>query len=390
MSTPVAESPEAKRRPVRLPQRKMRRFVEGVIESGLLLCGLLSIGITIAIAFVMIEGSVEFFGKKEVWIERRKGDVKEYILQSRGNKEIVLEEVEGEQIVIEERTPGQVDKAKRDHDRERTLRWMSGAETWSRISYFFTGTVWDNVNDRFGVVPLLIGTFWIAVISGCVAIPIGVVSAIYLSEYASPRVRSFAKPALELLAGVPSIVYGFFAVTVVTPLLASPFTLFGIDFQPIIPGLNTTNQISGGLVVGIMIIPLVASLSEDALRAVPRSLRDGAVALGATKFETSTKVVVPAALSGIVASFILALSRAIGETMAVSLACGENNTFTLDPRQGITTLTSFIVRRAKGEIEHGTTEYNCLFAVGLLLFLITLGMNVLAQRIRKRYRQVYQ
>ncbi len=337
MSTPLTDAKrEELRAQLRKPLSSSQRFKEWCIEKTLLACGLLCIGVTLSILLVLLAGSVEFFGKKEVHST-----------------------VDGRQ--------------------KRTLEWMTPAESFERISYFFTGTEWNDVNSKFGVIPLLIGTLWIAVIAGAVAIPIGLVTAIYLSEYASPRVRSIAKPTLELLAGIPSIVFGFFAITVITPLLMT-----------FIPGLNIFNQISGGLVVGIMIIPTVASLSEDALRSVPRSLRDGSIALGANHFETSTKVVFPAALSGVIASFILAFSRAIGETMAVSLACGEKNEFTLDPRQGITTLTSFIVRRSKGEMEHDSIEYKCLFAVGLLLFLITLSMNMAAQKILKRYRQVYQ
>src|SRR5262249_13494714 len=196
----------------------------------------------------------------------------------------------------------------------------------------------------------------------------------------APRVRGIAKPTLELLAGIPTVVYGFFALTTVTPFLALFIPRLG----------DPTNQLSGGIVVGIMIIPMVASLSEDALRAVPRPLRDASIALGANKFETSVKVVLPAALSGVTASFLLAISRAIGETMAVSLACGEMAKFTLDPREGIATMTSFIVRIAKGDVPHGSTDFNSLFAVGALLFFITLGMNLLAQRVLRRYRQGFQ
>jgi phosphate transport system permease protein len=225
----------------------------------------------------------------------------------------------------------------------------------------------------------------VAVIAAAIALPVGLLTAVYLSEYASPRVRNYAKPTLELLAGIPTVVYGFFAVTVVTPFLAG-----------FIPGLgNPYNQLSGGIVVSIMIIPMVASLSEDALRAVPRSLRDGAYALGANKFEVSAKVVIPAALSGITASFLLAISRAVGETMAVSLACGDTSLplrfpESLDPRVGAATMTSFIVRIAKGDIEHGSTDFNSLFAVAGMLFFITLAMNIVAQRVLRRYRQVYQ
>jgi len=248
--------------------------------------------------------------------------------------------------------------------------------------YFFTGPEWSAgfANAKYGILTLFVGTMMVAVIAACVALPLGLVTAVYLSEYASPRFRAFVKPTLELLAGVPTVVYGFFAVTVITPFLAT-----------FVPGLNTPyNQLSGGIVVGIMILPMVASLSEDALRAVPRSLREGAYALGATEYEVSTKVVVPAALSGILASFILAISRAVGETMAVTLACGAKRQFSLDPRDGVATMTSFIAQIAQGDVVVGSTDYNSLFAVAAVLFFLTLAMNVLAQWVLRRYRMVYQ
>jgi phosphate transport system permease protein len=311
------------------------RWGEKIIEFALFCCGLLSILVTVAIAAVVLYGSFEFFffeNGRPLWTN-----------------------AEGEWDL----TP-----------------------VGERVGYFFTGTQWSPgfTNPRYGIWPLLLGTLMIALIAALIAVPIGLSTAIYLSEYARPELRNYAKPILELLAGIPSVVFGFLAVTMITPVLAE-----------IIPGLGQPfNQISGGIVVGIMIIPMVASLSEDALRAVPRSLRDGAYALGANKMETSLKVVVPAALSGITASFLLAISRAIGETMAVSLACGEMAQFTFDPREGLLTMTSFIVHTAKGDVQHGTTQFNSLFAVAGLLFFITLGMNVLAQRVLKRFRQVYQ
>ena len=227
---------------------------------------------------------------------------------------------------------------------------------------------------------MLTGTIMVAVIAAVLALPMGLISAIYLSEYASKPIRLLLKPTLELLAGIPTVVYGYFAVFAITPML-----------QMFIPGLDpVTNQLSGGIVVAIMILPMVASLSEDAMRMVPGSLREASYALGATKFETSTKVVVPAALSGILASFLLAISRAIGETMAVTLACGGQPKLTLDPREGLATMTGFIARIAQGDVQHGTTLFNSLFAVAAVLFVVTLAMNMLAQWILTKYRQVYQ
>lgn len=243
---------------------------------------------------------------------------------------------------------------------------------------FLTSTEWAPGNDKFGILPLLSGTMIITLGAGLIALPLGLLSGLYLSEYASPRVRNILKPALELLAGIPTVVYGYFALTVITPFLKTVF-----------PQTGTFNAASGCIVVGIMILPLVSSLCEDALSAVPRSLREGAYGLGSTKLEVSTKIVVPAALSGIVASFILALSRAIGETMAVTLAAGATPSMSWNPLESIQTMTAYIVQIAKGDAPGGSTQYYTLFAVGLTLFAITMVMNMLALRLVKRFRQVY-
>jgi phosphate transport system permease protein len=249
------------------------------------------------------------------------------------------------------------------------------------LGEFLTGTRWAPLysDKAFGILPLLNGTLLIAAGSMLVALPIGLTSAIYLSEYASPRVRSWVKPVLEILAGIPTVVYGYFALTFVTPILRVFFPETGIF-----------NAASGAIVVGIMIIPMVASLSEDALNAVPQSLREAAYGLGSTRFEVSTRVVVPAALSGIVASFILAISRAVGETMAVTLAAGATPRMTLNFLESVQTMTAYIVQVSLGDTPHGTIEYRTIFAVGLVLFLITLGMNLLSQQITRRFREVYE
>ena len=245
---------------------------------------------------------------------------------------------------------------------------------------FLTGTVWTPLftPQHFGVLPLLVGSLLVALVAGLIAMPLGLGSAIYLSEFAPSRVREWLKPILEILAGVPSVVYGYFALTFVTPLL-----------QPVVPDLEIFNALSAGIVVGIMVLPLIASLSEDAMSAVPRGLRQGAYALGATKFEVSTRVVTPAALSGIVASFILAISRAIGETMAVVLAAGMTPNLTLDVRESIQTLTAYIVQVSLGDTQFGSIEYQSIFAVGLLLFAVTLGMNIFGRWFLNRYREEY-
>ena len=301
----------------KLPPAPSFRISEWLIEWALFASAFLSIGITVAIAWIVFSGTYQFFSDPTV-----------------------------------------------------------------SIKYFFTGTEWTAgfEDAKYSILPLLTGTIMVAVIAAVLALPMGLISAIYLSEYASKPIRLLLKPTLELLAGIPTVVYGYFAVFAITPML-----------QMFIPGLDpVTNQLSGGIVVAIMILPMVASLSEDAMRMVPGSLREASYALGATKFETSTKVVVPAALSGILASFLLAISRAIGETMAVTLACGGQPKLTLDPREGLATMTGFIARIAQGDVQHGTTLFNSLFAVAAVLFVVTLAMNMLAQWILTKYRQVYQ
>ena len=248
------------------------------------------------------------------------------------------------------------------------------------IREFFTGTRWSLVEDRFGILPLLTGSVLIAAGAALVALPLGLMAAIYLSEYAAQRVRKILKPVLEILAGVPTVVYGYFALTFVTPHL----------IKPLFPDADTYNALSAAIVMGIMIIPLVSSLSEDAMSAVPRALREGAYALGATRFEVATRTVVPAALSGIIASFILAVSRAIGETMIVTIAAGAAPNLTLNPLRSVQTMTAYIAQVSQGEAPHGSLEYKTIFAVGLALFAITLLMNIVSNRVLRRYREVYE
>lgn len=245
---------------------------------------------------------------------------------------------------------------------------------------FLTGTRWAPilVPQSFGVLPLVAGTLLVSVLAGLVAIPIGLATAIFLAEYAPDKIRRIIKPTLEVLAGIPTVVYGYFALTFVTPQL-----------QKLIPDLLIFNALSAGIVMGIMIIPMVSSLSEDAMVAVPRSLREAAYGLGATRLEVTLRVVVPAALSGIVAAFILGLSRAIGETMLVTIAAGATPNLTANPLESIQTMTAYIVQLSLGEAPHGSIEYNTIFAVGLLLFCITLGMNVIGHWVVRRWREQY-
>jgi len=246
---------------------------------------------------------------------------------------------------------------------------------------FLLDTQWTPLfaQKRFGIMPLVVGTFLTSAVALALAMPVGLLSAVYLSEYAPPRMRAVLKPALEVLAGIPTVVYGYFALLTVTPLL-----------KQIVPDLEAFNALSAGLTMGVMIIPLISSLSEDVLYAVPASLREAAYALGATRLEVATRVVIPAALSGIVASFILAVSRAIGETMIVAIAAGQRPILTLDPRRAIETMTAYIVQVSLGDVPHGTLEFRTIFAVGLVLFLLTLALNLIAMRIIERYREIYR
>jgi phosphate transport system permease protein len=246
---------------------------------------------------------------------------------------------------------------------------------------FLTDTVWTPLfdNPRYGILPLLAGTLLSTLVALAVAVPLGLTVAIYLSEFAHPRLREWVKPALEMLSGVPTVVYGFFALLFVTPLLQ----------KTMLPNLPGFNILSAGIVIGIMILPYIASLSEDAMRAVPQALRDGSLALGATKFETAVRVVLPGAFSGIAAAFVLALSRAVGETMIVAIAAGQQPNLTLDPREPAATITAFIVQVALGDLPHGSIGYQSIFAAGLVLFLMTLAFNMLAFWLRRRYREAY-
>lgn len=246
---------------------------------------------------------------------------------------------------------------------------------------FLTGTNWAPLFEPayFGVVPLIVGTLIVMFWACIVALPFGLGAAIYLSEYARPRTRNILKPALEVLAGIPTVVFGFFALTFVTPLLRD----LGIAVE-------VFNPLSAGLVMGVMLIPTVASLSEDAMTAVPRALRDGAYALGATRLQVATRTVVPAAVSGIVASFVLAISRAIGETMIVLIAAGQQPNLTFDPRLAIETMTAFIGATGNGDVPRGSVEYNTIFAVGITLFVMTFIVNAISIRLVRRFREEYE
>jgi phosphate transport system permease protein len=250
-----------------------------------------------------------------------------------------------------------------------------------RLLDFFTTTTWQPQILKFGLWPLLSATLMTSVIALLVAVPLGLSAAIYMSEYATPRARRTLKPILEVLAGVPTVVYGYFALTFMTPLLRLLFGANTVDIY---------NTASAGLVMGIMILPLISSMSEDALSAVPRSLREAAYGLGATRLETAVQVVVPAAVSGLIAAFILGMARAVGETMIVAIAAGAGPRLTANPFEGAETMTGYIARISGGDVSYDSLDYNSIFAIGLVLFIITFALNFISRRVAGRFREVYE
>jgi phosphate transport system permease protein len=259
--------------------------------------------------------------------------------------------------------------------------WLFFGDSNINIIDFLTGTEWKPKIGEFGVLPLVTSTLITSLIAMTISLPLGLASAIYLSEYASVKTRSILKPILEILAGVPTVVYGYFALTFMTPLLRS---IFGSQTVSIY------NMASAGIVMGIMILPIISSMSEDALSAVPQSLREAAYGLGATRFETAIQVVLPAALSGIAAAFIIGISRAVGETMIVAVAAGSGPNFTFNPFEAAETMTGYIARISGGDLSYNTPDYNSIFAIGLLLFLITLVLNIISRAISRKFREAYE
>jgi phosphate transport system permease protein len=338
-----------------------QRLRETIIRGLLAGCALLSIVTTIAIIVVLVSETANFFRAADAWNADWNRQVKADV----------------------ERDPAAPNQTK---SLPTAVEFLT-TEHWEPQSPGYTydekGKVVTRIPKRFGIRPLVIGTLMVAGIACLIGIPIGLASAVYLSEYASARVRTTVKPTLEILAGVPTVVYGYFALMFITPALLRPMAAwFGIEVE-------TFNAAAGGIAVGIMVIPTVSSLSEEVLRSVPRGLREAAYALGATKFDVSTKVVVPAALSGILASFLLAFARAVGETMAVTMAAGQQATGSLNPFRTTETMTAYIVNVTSGETAAGTVEYYSLYAVGAALFVITLATNMAADWILRRFREVY-
>lgn len=301
----------------RLRSRQAVRVRERFILAALVACAIFSVLITAAIIFVLFGETVHFFGMKDVTVKE-----------------------------------------------------------------FFISGQWTPLHDgekHFGIWPLVSGTLLVTAVAMAVALPLGLVTAIYLSEYAPRKLRSVLKPTLEVLAGIPTVVYGFFALTVITP---------GLRFFD--DGFSAYNALSAGIAVGILCLPTVSSLAEDALQAVPRSLRDGAYGLGATKFDVSVKVVAPAALSGIISAFLLAIARAVGETMIVALAAGNTPKLTVDVRQDVQTMTGFMVQMVGGDVTNFGIEYSSMYAVGTMLFVMTFTLTLIGNKVRKRFREAYE
>jgi len=372
--------------------RKKSRPVETMIQSFLFLCGALSILTTLGIIYSLGSEAMLFFTRVQ-WEEINKTLAAEIdadqtlIVLSQSGKSLYEDDIIrlqdeyirvlaiGEDGLTVERGVQNTIPAAHPADIDVFL------EVKVTLREFFLQKDWNPQIGKFGIWALVNATLMTSLFATLVAIPLGLGTAIYLSEYASTKVRNTLKPILEILAGIPTVVFGYFALTFMTPVLR---LVFGRDIVEIY------NTASAGIVIGILVLPLVASMSEDALSAVPRSLREAAYSLGATKLETALKVVVPAAFSGIMAAFIVAISRAIGETMIVAIAAGAGPAFTFNPFKSAETMTGHIVRISGGDISYDSLDYNSLFAIGLMLFFITLTLNIISQVIVKRFREVYE
>lgn len=374
--------------------RKRPRISEYLIKIVLFICGALSIFTTVGIVYELGKESLNFFSSR-MWENTNKqlensldisdvelslssggADLAEDNIIRIGNSDeiLLITEINGETIIVER---GVNNTEIEPHRRGQEIFVGQNVS----LLEFFTSTKWNPQIGHFGILPLLNATLMTSFIAMLVALPIGLSIALYLSEYASPIARNFLKPILEVLAGIPTVVYGYFALTLMTPLMRS---ILGNEVVSIY------NTASAGIVIGILVIPLVSSMSEDALSAVPSSLREAAYGLGATKLETALKVVLPAAISGVAAAFIVAISRAIGETMIVAIAAGAGPNFTFNPFNSAETMTGHIVRISGGDLSYDSIDYNSIFAIGLFLFFITLILNIISQTIVRRFREEYE
>ena len=371
---------------------RKRNLGEVVIQGFLFVSAAISILTTIGIVIVLGRETLNFF-TSQMWEETNKKIVYQIDAEQSsiriGESGSAVEEGDivrlQKEAMLVKNISGRTMLVERGVQNTEPAEHPASTEIYRGVNVsifeFFSGTEWIPQLGKFGIWPLLTSTLVVSFIAMIVALPIGLSIAIYLSEYASERARGILKPILEVLAGIPTVVYGYFALTFVTPSLLQ--AIFGNSVQ-------IYNMASGGIVVGILIIPLVSSMSEDAIHAVPRSLREAAYGLGATRFETATRIVVPAAISGIAAAFIVAISRAVGETMIVALAVGAGPNFTFNPFKSAETMTGHIVRISGGDISYDSIDYNSLFAIAALLFVITLILNIISQRVVRRFREVYE
>lgn len=393
---PLAERMAAEQGRSEVGLNKRPRLAERLISTFLFLCGALSILTTVGFTIVLGSEALRFFATVE-WLNTNKhitaaisaedtrlpvvatgsavsvGDLLRFGTGESNEQIRIIEIVDAETIIVERGVNGTTAVP---HAANQPL--FNGVDV--TLTKFLTDTKWAPQIGRFGIMELVIPTFVITLIAMVVSIPLGLGAAIYIGEYASPRVRGILKPILEILAGIPTVVYGYFALTFVTPLLQS---FFGLQVK-------VYNMASAGIVVGILIIPTISSIAEDALSAVPRSLREASYGLGATKMETVFKVLLPAALSGIVAAFILGFSRAVGETMIVLIASGAGPNLTVNPFDSAETMAGHIARISTGDLSFGSIDYNSVFAVGLTLFILTLLLNFVSTLVTRRFREVYQ
>jgi len=368
------------------------RIREAVIVGFLFICGALSVLTTVGIVYELGSESLLFFTRR-LWENSNR-----QLTDSIGKEETQFQITQtgsllavGDVIRIQNEVmeivelDGAILVVKRGLEESAILPHPADIEVFRgdrvTLGEFFTGTSWNPQIGQFGILPLVNATLMTSIIAMAVALPLGLGVAIYLSEYASTRARSILKPILEVLAGIPTVVYGYFALTFMTPSLRFVFGRDTVDIY---------NTAAAGIVIGILILPLVSSMSEDALNAVPRALREAAYGLGATKLETAVKVVLPAAFSGIAAAVIVAISRAIGETMVVAIAAGAGPAFTFNPFESAETMTGHIVRISGGDLSYDTIDYNSIFAIGLMLFFMTLLLNVINQQVVRRFREVYE
>ncbi len=415
VGTPVFDAKSAERTDIALALKKKPRLGESIIQGFLLLCGVLSIITTVGIVVILGNESLNFF-RNTLWEDTNKhvvaavaNDTARLQISESGNQLSVGDIVrlggeKGEQMEIIDVQDGSI-IVKRGMNDTAAVFHPDGS-SFSRaidisVREVLTGSRWQPQLRQFGMWPLILATLMTSVIAMCVALPLGLATAIYLSEYASRRSRNILKPILEVLAGIPTVVYGYFALTFITPLLRGLLNRPSLGWENLV---GVFNMASAGIVVGILIIPLVSSMSEDALSAVPSSLRQAAYGLGATKLETATRVVLPGALSGITAAFVVAISRAIGETMIVAIAAGASTgnfdwpwqeggstlaDTPLNPFMAAETMTGHIVRISGGDISYQSIDYQSIFAIGLFLFLMTLVLNIISRRIVARFREVY-